>query len=73
MRALSILEAQQAAGAFMNFLHASQNDSMAMVTPSVDVSWKSISRSRKNAEALEGNRLAKAVEHMLQQEITKLE
>lgn len=28
-------EAQQAAGAFMNFLHASQNDSMAMVVASV--------------------------------------
>lgn len=77
MRALSILvvyfiEAQQAAGAFMNFLHASQNDSMAMVISSVDVSWKSIREVDKMAEALEGNRLAKAVEHMLQQEITKL-
>lgn len=59
MRALSILEAQQAAGAFMNFLHASQNDSMAMVTPSVDVSWKSISRSRKNAWGIGGKSLGK--------------
>ena len=58
MRALSIsvgffLEAQQAAGAFMNFLHASQNDSMAMVIFSVDVSMeKSISLAEMKSKWL---------------------